>query len=802
MADDSKDKPNRKGPPPLKPIRIFKVSNPDIHNRMIQYRRYLLNKDWSNSKFQPTKATPAATPNPQGGGRPSYEVPLLVTFYETSRRNFEEAERIVAKINQSFAGAAVSLRLDQDFTCPGALPKMDTGCPFAEDVDHEYEWLHLAFVASLPEDKPVLFNCGRCCLIPDRCDDRSIVRSVAQLLGIQPSQNVAHTGRLMGPESGYAMTENEVGWLRFFAKMMVDEPTPFNKIVLPVWAYRVESPQTHKSQRSENEWRQILEGVSRIWAQAGIEFAFKGFAHLQESELNSEIWPTLTQGSLPECAKWLDPVFRHASQSIHVILANIPKGREVYTDPNRGVILVNETLQSNRSRTVSWALGCLLKLVGVNGIDQLMTRHGEGFRFSISEMVRARGFALARQQANAAPTVIAPKVIAQPAATPAAAARPANQLAELVIPVRVHLVLNPKNDCPLSLDGAKQLFAELNELWKPAAIRWQVMQIDLLKLNDTALEALYPNAPNHTGRKTSCDAVTALPVYEHHAVHILYLNQLPMVPGSLFSQCNCWRPEHLVVVPHRFLKYTPVHGLARSLAHFLQLALVANGPAELLTSSGAAGSKLSPQEVTKARQNAEKLLAGLRVARPVQTLPERIIRVRPLLVRNSKHGTAAGSDKILTLLQKVQQIWLKTGIRLTLEASLETLMSDTGVEAALPNETGDTKRQRLWTAFTGAPGYDPSALNLFVLGKLTCVAGKNKFVTTYLKDSRILLATDATNPNELARALAGMLGLINNEYQPRERLMSNTTGNLFDSYEAEKARAECLKLFPAGSPSP
>jgi hypothetical protein len=227
MADDSKDKPIRKGPPPARPIRIFKVSNPDIHNRMFQYRRYLLNKDWSNSKFQPGQTqTAAAGSAPQG--RPGYQVPLLVTFYETTRRNFQEAERILAKINQSFAGAAVSLRLDQDFTCPGALPKMDTGCPFAADVDHEYEWLHLVFVASLPEDKPVLFNCGRCCLIPDRCDDRSIVRSVAMLLGLQPSQNVAHSGRLMGPETGYALTEHETGWLRFFAKMMVDDPLQQN----------------------------------------------------------------------------------------------------------------------------------------------------------------------------------------------------------------------------------------------------------------------------------------------------------------------------------------------------------------------------------------------------------------------------------------------------------------------------------------------------------------------------------------------------------------------------------------------
>ncbi len=560
--------------------------------------------------------------------------------------------------------------------------------------------------------------------------------------------------------------------------------------MLPVWAYRVESPPNHRSQRSENEWRQILEGVSRIWAQAGIEFAFKGFAHLQESELNNEIWTTLAQGSLPECAQWLDPVFRHASQSIHVILANIPKGREVYTDPTRGVMLVNETLQSNRSRTVSWALGCLLKLVGVHGIDQLMTRHGEGFRFSPGEMVRARGWALARQQA-------APKLIPPAAATPAApAAKPANPLAELVIPVRLHLVLNPKNDCPLSLDGAKQLFAELNELWKPAAIRWQVLQIDLLKLSDSALEALYPNAPNHSGRKPSCAAITALPVYEHHALHILYLNQLPMVPGSLFSQCTSWRPEHLLVVPHKFLKYTPVHGLARSLAHLLQLALVPNGPPELLTSSGAAGSKLSPQEITKARQNAEKLLAGLRVARPAQTLPERIIRVRPMLVRNSKHGTAASADKIQSLLQKTQEIWLKAGIRLSLEPCRDTSISDLGVEAALPNETGETRRQRAWTAFSQTPGYEAKALNLFILGKLTCVAGKNSFVTTYHKDSRCMLATDATTPAELARALAGMLGLFNNEYQPRERLMSNTSGTLLDSYEAEKARAECLKLFP------
>ncbi|MFN8606983.1 MAG: hypothetical protein U0931_05600 [Vulcanimicrobiota bacterium] len=798
MADDPKDRPIRKGPNPFTPIRIFKVSNPDVHNRMFQYRKYLLNKDWSNSKFQPSKtqAQPAAQAQAKsvGTGRPTFEVPLLVTFYQTSRRDYAEAERVIEKINHCFGPAGVSLRLDQDFTCPGESPQMDMGCPFAEDVDHEYEWLHLVFVARLPEDKPVLFNCGRCCLISDRCDDRSIARSLAMLLGLQPSQNVTHSGRLMGPESGYALTDSDTGWLRFYARAMVEEPVPFNKIVIPVWAYRVETPQAHKAQRSENEWRQILEGVSRIWMQAGIEFAFKGFAHLQEAELKAEIWPKLAEGSLPECGPWLDPLFRHASQAVHVLLANLPKGREVYTDPTRGVVLVNETLQSNRSRTVSWAFGCLLKLTGVTGVDQLMARKGEGFRISPGEMARARNYALARQQATA-PKVVTPVIAPVALAPPKASSQPN----ELVIPLRPHLVLNPTNSCPLGLDEAKKLFADLNELWKPAGIRWQVMGLDLLKLNDQVLEATYPNATNvKTTRVQSCAGITALPIYEAHSLHLLLVNQLPMVPGSLFAQCTTWRPEHLCVIPTHFMKYTPLHGLARSLAYFLQLALVNNGPPELLTSNGAAGSKLAPAEITRARQNAEKLNAALRAPRPAITSPELSLKVRVRLLRGPKHSTSATPLSIQPLLQQLQQVWLAAGIRLLPEVSEEFGVSDIAVDAALPNESGDTRRQRNWTGFTGSPGFDPRSFNLFIIGKLTCISGKASFVTTYHRDSRCMLATTGISLGDLARGLAGFLGLTTNEYQSRQRLMSNTatSGTLLDSFEIHKARAECLKLFP------
>lgn len=136
--------------------KVGSVSANDGVARLNAYRAALSARDWGE----------VTRTRLEGPGPPTSQDRLLPT-----------------RLGEIFAPARLSFTLQDP--SDGFLPLDGENCPFQADLDHEYDWLHLALVEKLPGDLPVQPNCGRCLMMPDRCDDREIARSLARLLGLR-----------------------------------------------------------------------------------------------------------------------------------------------------------------------------------------------------------------------------------------------------------------------------------------------------------------------------------------------------------------------------------------------------------------------------------------------------------------------------------------------------------------------------------------------------------------------------------------------------------------------------------------
>lgn len=365
--------------------RVFKVSNPDHVNRMLSYHRYQM------SRMEPGYAlknkanqAPTRAPNPQ---KPLFEVPVQMTLCDGTRRGWEEAERLLEVVNAVFAGARVQVHFADEHQCTN-VPSYELDCPFSEDLDHRFEWLHVVLVRTLPGDEPVLLSCGRCVLVPDRCDDRAFVRSLGSLLGLWKVNDVSSSNRLMGEGSGYELAPAEQAWLRWHAANMGGEGWPLDGLSLPLWVYKVEAPECFASQRSDPEVRSILERVNRIWGSVGISFQ-ANFCHLHQDEVSATGWENVLAKPLPECMNWVARVLTHAPYALHLFL--VAGAAKVDMDPRWRACLLTDGIETNRSRTLAWIFGRLIGLSETGGSDQLMTQDGSGYRLGTQEMMRARG---------------------------------------------------------------------------------------------------------------------------------------------------------------------------------------------------------------------------------------------------------------------------------------------------------------------------------------------------------------------------------------------------------------------------
>lgn len=756
---------------------------------------------------------PALPPPPE-----EFAIPICVTSVEGSRRSPEEVERLVAAINRSLKPARIELQISETFECP-SLSARPGECPFGEELDHSMEWLQLVMVPELPEDRPVMYGCGRCCAISDRCDDRSAAQCIASLLGLATLSGMAAPERLMGPGIGHGLNDNEIFLLRRSAAMMLGRLEPLRELQVSVRGYRAEGC---PSRRSENEFRQILEKVNRVYEAAGIVFVPSAWCNLLNSEVSAESWGRVLSRPLPDSGAVLGPLVAYGPMHLHVMFVGSAVGaRPIDFDPRHRLVLFHDVLQVERTRNLAHAFGRLLGLTQKHLPDQLMCPQGEGFRLSPREIATARGQAYAVSQAKAPPPVLArpvtpvagpvtppgaarvvapappavvvkpvgaAPVVAQAAAGPApvaAGTSPPSEVGgpdsrEIVLPLRIHLTPG--------VTSPQALLDSVNRFWRPVRIRWNLSGCGCPQLPPSALSDMFPNAAKIvTERKPNWQGLTGPQLHDPGAVNLFYVEQIPYVGSNSTSEFQVRRGERTLVVAERCQKRDPARILARGLASLLGLnCFKAETPADQLLSHTGSGTGWSEADIRSARAAANRLHDAFS---PVcsQTFAPLSLRVRVYALRNASHGTALSAGEARARLETAAPIWAKAGIALLFGVALEHSLPDEAIWKAFPP-------RRDYSSLTALPGYDKGATHVFWVRKI--FDDKGTYASATERKSRCLLLKDSANPGEIASAFGLLLNLDTNEFHRADRLMSPSKGDLLTVAEVARARREVEKYSP------
>lgn len=394
----------------VRPPGRWKIDRRKVHEDVQQHRAWWDPHQgrWENSALSSGSPRPSLPPPelPEW-----YELPTLVTRYRESRRDWEEIGRLLGDCSEFFRPSKMCLVATETAEADEP-PAPGPNCPYHQELDHQASWLHVAFVPRLPKDRPVVFSCGCCCWIPDRCDDHSAFSAISALLGSSYANRVARDGMLLGPDPATPLSDVDRALIREHGSVLLGGMPNLQKLQIGVYAYETESPKCYQTSRSETEFRQILDKVNFVWRQACITFRPLSWCHLREEEVSAEAW----RAAVEDRGQPLAAVTAFGNNALHVFFANLP-GAGLVVDPRLHLAIMTDALQHGRTHALANAFGQMLGLSFVPGTDQLMSGRRSGYRLSPLEIVRARN-AVRKRLAN-------PKPAPRPVSTAKAPAPPA-----------------------------------------------------------------------------------------------------------------------------------------------------------------------------------------------------------------------------------------------------------------------------------------------------------------------------------------------------------------------------------------
>lgn len=777
--------------------KVGAVSATDGAARVNAYRAALSARDWG----QVTRARlEGPGPQPQVGSKaqhspaesPLLTLPLYVTRHPQSQRGWSEVDRLVKRLGEIFAPARIRFGLQDP--SDGSRPLDGENCPFQEDLDHEYDWLHLALVEKLPGDLPVQPSCGRCLVVADRCDDREIARSLAKVLGLSGSAE-----GLMSAGTGLGLNADEVAWLRLQAGVLLGEDVAPQTITVPLWVYEVEEPLPFKTSRTQPEVRQLLERVNTVWRQAGIQFDLYNWCHLGEQDLDAQGWQRVVDGAMDQLA----PLSQYGPRALHVFLASRMPA-ELLLARAQATLVVADQLKVERTRKLAAALGRVLGLQALSGKDQLLS-DGEGFRLSAPECVRARQGARERLRNRQDATVAQPRSLA---ALQEEVAAPPAELEEIRVPVRMILLRGNADASRQTLEEAAHWLEGVNTIWSQAGIRLQAFGMYEHTLSAEEMEKIYPNAFEYKGdRKPNCGALTRAAGYDPRMLNLFVVHQLPIhgVKAQVTTS-QSWSGCDLVLLSERYPPYSKEKQLALALARYWGLKTDPQGPFYRLLTPRTVGVRLTDAQVQEARAALQKRSPQMQLPSGVSSLPLLCLPVKLHLVQNAANGTPLDATMAAALLEEANLIYAQAGIAWVLKDCEKTSVSDEALRSAYPiDRKVATEHKVSGEPLAALPSYDRTCVNLFLTQKIpyansTLFSGYESF-----RDRRLAVIADQSYRTPrlilLARGLASFLGL---RFRKDDELALATyrgEGTAMTQDDIKRARAQAEKLLEILEPS-
>ena len=729
--------------------RIPTVKGKDYNPRQNAHRLAVEQDLWAEARPGRLEAQRKRGPSNPANRKP-LNVQLFVTRYRSSVRQWPQIEALLDRLNQIFLKAQIVFQLIEPAECNRSVSYAQR-CPFGHDLDHAYEWLHLAVVPRLPDELPVLTSCGRCCLISDRSQDQDVARILAQSLGLDPQIDLD-------------FREEHIQWLRWQAFLLQGQAVPLPLVSLPVWVYPVVTPDEFHSQRGLEGARQLLERVNLIWLQAGITLELAGCCPLHQHDLGSEAW----EQALSPAAEPLLPITRFGRHSLHFpLIRAVPVPWSCFAFPEQRLCLIRDGVTT---LSVAQALGRLLGLTEVAGLDQLMSVGAEGNRLGADEVRRARQRAqeLTGQAVDTPILEITRRARDQWLAPEVAAERP--------VEFNLILLRGPDTASRLTLQQAEEWLQEVAGIWRQAGILLHGHLIEA-EVTQGAVEAAYPNPGGP--RKPSCAGLTRLPGYVAGRYNLCVLHQLPVVNKvDQFQAYLHWPGPRLTLLAEEYAGHGQVKQLALALAVAWGVKPGTGSFERLLTRgsqgirlgeedraavlSALAGPTFAPPSLPAARPQLPLLGAGKALSLP--------IKLRRVL--NPTHACALSVAEVVARLEDCS-FWQQANIQLRIVDSDEVEVSDAALCESFPVAPGGVAPRIPFNfGLLRLPGNDPVSINLLLVGQMP---GGN-FSSFSL--SKMVVA----DPNCAAAGVAHLLGV-----------------NLRDIAEEQvkRARDSLLRLFPS-----
>lgn len=720
--------------------RIPTVKGKDYNPRQNAYRLAIAQDSWAEARAARLEAQQKRAPaNP--ANRKPLNVQLFVTRYRSSVRQWSQIEALIERLNQLFAAPQIVFQLIEPAECNRSVSYAQR-CPFGADLDHQYEWIHMGVVPRLPEEQPVLASCGRCLLISDRSSDENIARGLVQLLGLEPNSDLQ-------------FGEPQIQWLRWQAFLLQGQPVPLPLASVPVWVYPVVTPDEFHSQRGFDQIRQLLERVNLIWLQAGVSLELAGICPLHREDLSDQMWE---QALKPDVEPLL-PLLRYAPQALLLpMIRAVPVPWSCFAFPEHRVAIVRDGITG---LSAAQAVGRLLGLSEVAGVDQLMSGGAEGDRLSGDESRRARGRVL--ELTGLPEDVPLAEVTRQARRHWLAPARPL----ERTIEFQLILLRGPDSAARQTLEQARLWVEEATVVWAQAGLGLQA-HLSEAEVAQAAVEAAYPNPGG--ARKPSCAGLTKLPGYRAGSYNLCVLEHLPVhnKPEQFQAYLN-WPGPRLTLLAEDYYAHGPVKQLALALAVAWGVK-AGSGSFERLLTRSSHGLRLPDADlalVMAALAGPTFQPAAQPVARSVvgQTLS---LPVKLRLVRNQANGCRRAQQDVIAAIV-AHPFWDQANIQPQFLECDEVEVSDSALQESY---SSPAPRIPFNFGLLRLCGHHPLALNLLVV-EATPAGLFSSFPLT-----KMVLA----DPHCAAAGVAHLLG-VNSQSMSSESL--------------EIARTNLIRLFPA-----
>lgn len=561
-------------------------------------------------------------------------IALFVTRHRASIRQWARVESLIQQVNVLFEPARIEFLLTEpaEFTRSVSFASR---CPFEGDLDHEYEWMHLAMVPKLPEDQPVLPACGRCALISDRCPDQLVAEALARMLGLES-----------GPEFSWP----QIQWLRWQAWLLQGQPVPLPLVRVPLWCFQVTTPEAYHSQRHRAEVAELLERANLYWLQAGVAFEMVRWCPLTEHHCSAELWGRATSGEFSV----LEPLTGGRALNLFFVKERGAAWTCLPDVAHRLVLLRDELWRDPLpERRLAQALGTLLGLLDVSGEDQLMCPYTQGTRISPAEAGRVR-----RRADVPADQSVHEMLLGQISVTEGC------ELARLELRVNLFLVRGHELASRTSLEDARLWLERVNWIWGQAGI---TVVGDCHEVTVNGLEAALPNplgAPSQ--RKASCAGLQKAAGYDPGRLNLFVVHQLPIFGRpDQFGSYTSWPAARVVLLAECVDWHSADKQLALALAVGLGQKASASGAFDELLTSRSPGLRLTAEQAMALRAG---LTGGSVEVYSQVTIP----------VTLHEAGTQAG-----LLLEKANFFWAQAGLRWQLKGrqGLPDFLEPAGLQA-------------------------------------------------------------------------------------------------------------------------